>query len=149
MAANLVEKSFLPRPFFEFHLVLELIQTPHVRRLHRNKFMLFRVAREHGVEGVFIFEVLRNGDTQPFLLGVTPPERRKNVNDVGHGHNCNEQDGQKNEPIPEEVKPTAIARKTLPISLALPEIDRNLTRLNTPITAIPAPMFPFTSIMTI
>ena len=35
------------------------------------------------------------------------------------------------------------------MSLAEPGMERNRTRLNTPMTAMPAPKFPFTSVMTI
>ena len=34
------------------------------------------------------------------------------------------------------------------MSMALPGTERNLTKLNAPITATPVPMFPFTSIIT-
>ena len=47
------------------------------------------------------------------------------------------------------AKPMAMARNTLPISFAEPGMERKRTRLNTPITAMPAPRFPFTSVMTI
>ena len=47
------------------------------------------------------------------------------------------------------AKPMAIAKNTLPISLALPGMLRKRTKLNTPITAMPAPKFPFTSVITI
>ena len=47
------------------------------------------------------------------------------------------------------AKPMAMARNTLPMSFALPGMERKRTRLNTPITAMPAPRLPFTSVMTI
>ena len=47
------------------------------------------------------------------------------------------------------ARPTAMARNTLPMSFAEPGMERNRTRLNTPMTAMPAPKFPFTSVMTI
>ena len=50
-------------------------------------------------------------------------------------------------PIP-VASPTAMARNTLVISRPLPSTDLNLTRLKAPATAIPAPMFPLTSIIT-
>ena len=51
-------------------------------------------------------------------------------------------------PIP-VANPTAMARNTLLISLALPGRERNRTRLNAPITATPVPRFPFTIMITI
>ena len=42
-----------------------------------------------------------------------------------------------------------MARNTLPISFALPGMERNRTRLNTPMTAMPAPRLPLTRVMTI
>ena len=47
------------------------------------------------------------------------------------------------------ARPMAMARNTLPMSLALPGIERKRTRLNTPMTAMPTPRLPFTSVMTI
>ena len=47
------------------------------------------------------------------------------------------------------ARPMAMAKNTLPISFAEPGILRKRTRLNTPITAMPAPRLPFTSVMTI
>ena len=41
-----------------------------------------------------------------------------------------------------------MARKSEPISLALPATERKRTRLNAPMTAMPAPMLPFTMRMT-
>ena len=46
------------------------------------------------------------------------------------------------------ARPTAIERKIAHMSMALPGTERNLTKLNAPITATPVPMFPFTSIIT-
>ena len=47
------------------------------------------------------------------------------------------------------AKPMAMARNTLPMSFALPGMERKRTRLNTPMTAMPAPRLPLTSVMTI
>ena len=47
------------------------------------------------------------------------------------------------------ARPMAMARNTLPMSFALPGMKRKRTRLNTPITAMPAPRLPFTSVITI
>ena len=47
------------------------------------------------------------------------------------------------------ARPMAMARNTLPMSFALPGMERKRTRLNTPITAMPAPRLPFTSVITI
>ncbi len=47
------------------------------------------------------------------------------------------------------ARPTAMARNTLPISFALPGMERKRTRLNTPMTAMPAPRLPLTRVMTI
>ena len=46
------------------------------------------------------------------------------------------------------MSPAPIARNSVPISLALPGADRNLTRLNAPATATPTPTFPLTIMMT-
>lgn len=51
-------------------------------------------------------------------------------------------------PVPVAI-PAAIARKMLHISFAVPGTDRNLIKLNAPITATPVPRFPLTSIITI
>ena len=45
------------------------------------------------------------------------------------------------------MRPLAIARKSVQISLAVPGTERNLTRLNAPATAIPVPMLPLTIMM--
>ena len=50
-------------------------------------------------------------------------------------------------PIPVR-RPAVIARKSAAISFAVPGADLNLTRLNAPATATPAPIFPFTAMMT-
>ena len=47
------------------------------------------------------------------------------------------------------ARPTAIARNTLPMSFALPGMERKRTRLNTPMTAMPAPRLPLTRVITI
>lgn len=47
------------------------------------------------------------------------------------------------------ARPMAMARKTLPMSFALPGMLRNRTRLNTPMTAMPAPRLPLTRVITI
>ena len=47
------------------------------------------------------------------------------------------------------ARPMAMARNTLPMSFALPGMERKRTRLNTPITAMPAPRLPFTRVITI
>ena len=44
--------------------------------------------------------------------------------------------------------PIVIAMKRDPISVAVPGAERKRTRLNAPATATPAPMFPFTAMMT-
>ena len=41
-----------------------------------------------------------------------------------------------------------MAMKTAPMSFAVPGIERKRTRLNTPMTAMPAPRFPLTRVMT-
>ena len=51
-------------------------------------------------------------------------------------------------PIP-AASPRAMARNMLPISLALPGMDLNRTRLNAPMTATLVPRFPFTSMITV
>ena len=47
------------------------------------------------------------------------------------------------------ARPMAMAKNTLPMSFALPGMLRNRTRLNTPITAMPAPRLPLTRVITI
>ena len=47
------------------------------------------------------------------------------------------------------TKPIAIAKKMLPMSPALPGMERKRTKLKAPATAMPAPMLPFTSMITI
>lgn len=47
------------------------------------------------------------------------------------------------------ASPTAILRKMLQISRAVPGTERKRIRLKAPITATPVPRLPFTSIMTI
>ena len=51
-------------------------------------------------------------------------------------------------PIP-AASPIAMARNIDAISLAFPCAERKRTRLNAPATATPAPIFPFTSIITV
>lgn len=46
-------------------------------------------------------------------------------------------------------RPAPMAMNMAPISLAVPGIERNLTRLNAPATAIPVPMLSLTVRMTI
>ena len=46
------------------------------------------------------------------------------------------------------IKPAAIAKKIVPISLAVPGTERNLTSEKAPATATPAPTLPFTIIIT-
>ena len=50
-------------------------------------------------------------------------------------------------PIP-EISPVAMARKIMEISLAVPGAERNRTREKAPATAIPAPILPFTIMIT-
>ena len=50
-------------------------------------------------------------------------------------------------PIP-VARPMAIPRNSTPISRAVPGAERKRTRLKAPATATPAPMLPFTSMMT-
>ena len=50
------------------------------------------------------------------------------------------------EPIPAR-SPAPIAENIIIISFAVPGAERKRTRLKAPITAIPAPMFPFTTII--
>ena len=50
-------------------------------------------------------------------------------------------------PIP-IIKPTAIAKNIDAISFAVPGVERNLIKEKAPATATPAPIFPFTIIIT-
>ena len=50
-------------------------------------------------------------------------------------------------PIP-NAKPAAVEIKIIQISFAVPGADLNLTKLKAPATAIPAPILPFTSMIT-
>ena len=80
-------------------------------------------------------------DTHRRLPGSAGLPNGVHIHDVHDGDDNGESTASPMKPMP-VAKPIAIAKNTLPMSFADPGMLRKRTRLNTPLTAIPAPKLP-------